>query len=113
MLLLELKLLGKPVPFSRFSAPPTKTKRPGHLTKKLLTFPINPKFQPKIEPNGGEGLFIFLFWSLPEFGGNIRTKKEDLEFGSKFLPNCCRTPKASGHGCESIPHAIFYSLNTG
>ena len=30
---------------------------------------------------------------------------------SKFSPDCSRTPKASGHGCESIPDAIFYSSN--
>ena len=57
-------------------------------------------------------LFYF-FWSSPP---NLRAKsipKEDnIVFGAKYSPDCCRIANASGLGCVSVPPKVFVPPET-
>ena len=83
----------------------------GHLDKKVASN-TNKSEIPAADSTKLRWRPVFGRHPNSEAKSKIRTK-EDLELGEKFSPNCCRTPDASGHGCKSIPHGIFHSLNAG
>ena len=51
-----------------------------------------------------EDLYLFIFWYSPP---NLRKKSipkaENIGFGAKYSPDCCRIPNAFGFGCVSAP----------
>ena len=47
-----------------------------------------------------------------KFEGKIYTKEDNIEFGAKYSPHCCRISNASRLGCVSVPPKVFVFRET-
>ena len=56
---------------------------------------------------------FFIFWSSPS---NLRAKsvlkQNDMKFGAKYSPDCCRIPNASDPRCVCVPSKVFVPPET-
>ena len=50
----------------------------------------------------------FFFWSsFPNLREKSAPKEDNIEFGAKYSPDCCRISNAYGLGCVSAHSKIF------
>ena len=50
--------------------------------------------------------FFLFFCSSPNMRKKSIPKKDNIEFGAKYSPDCCRISNASSFGCVSVPPKI-------